>query len=681
MERIDQIVKEDGWVQDDEIDYNQKLVFSDDDSDTPPPISRNKDAKRVNFNDRDKESKASSHRKDEQESRAGKFFFLRFIFLFVERIFNFNQKKKIVAYNQRETEREKLDREHNERNEREKSENRMQQNGHRSAGAPVVDAELLERIKQRKEEEERRANERRMAAAKKLQELEQKINKKKELSGENENDLNAPSSAATAPIGYGKNDANEPRTNDRYRSDGDGGKIRENKDARDYGNRYESKFDRDIGDRSRGAPNTGDAAFFNKPYQSNLPPRFQKQRDQQERHTYSKVDPPSHRGAGPRDQIGRRPNQPIQPHIMKRNVDDLNRDSSKSGYAKGNAGSSAYSTHSKTSSSGLCESEDDDRVSSGRESISRSSIGDRTSHLGRSTSDSSQPEIKDKIGSWADEMEMDFKQPQRQISSTSSASANDDIQPKQILQRVRKVSIDSRSDKEKSEERELSIGKSLNQSQEDMSRDVGKQFGTSPSMIEAPKSWGDSAPTTPEISRKSIENLSDSLSVTAKTADIADKKPLESVLENEPSGASAADKKSDEKLNLSAGKSGRGYSKDDRYSSDDGKHGNVLKRPNTRGGRHDTRGGPTRSYGGGSTSYRGGNSNWNNNRRGGRPNRYNEFSESEGSDDEYHGRGGNRGKDDRFKHDSSNRRDATSSHQKDVFVPRGEPSRRGRGGG
>lgn len=69
MERIDQIVKEDGWVQDDEIDYNQKLVFSDDDSDTPPPTSR-KDGKRVNFNDRDKETKA---RKTEQELRMGKF--------------------------------------------------------------------------------------------------------------------------------------------------------------------------------------------------------------------------------------------------------------------------------------------------------------------------------------------------------------------------------------------------------------------------------------------------------------------------------------------------------------------------------------------------------------------------------------------------------------------------------
>lgn len=554
-----------------------------------------------------------------------------------------------------------MDRE-NERNEREKSSDpsRMQQNGHRS-GAP--DPELLERIKQRKEEEERLANERRLAAAKKLQELEQKINKKKEMSGDNENESNASSSA----VAYGKVEANDPRTNNNRYMNNDDGKGRDGKDSREYGNRYESKFDRDS--RERGPPNAGDA-FFNKPYQSNLPPRFQKQRDQQDQRHPFKSEPP-HR-PGPRDQL-RRPNQP--PHVMKRNIDDT-RDSKSSGYYKGNAASGAYSTHSKTSSSGLCESEEEDRVSSGRESISRSSAGERTAHLARSISDSSQTDFKEKIGSWADEMESDYKQPQRQISSTSSTSANDDIQPKQILQRVRKVSIESRSDKEKSEERELSAAntsiKSLNQSQED----VTKQFGTSPSMIEAPKSWGDSTPTTPEIARKSIDILSDSSSVTAKTTD-TDKKPLEKVLENEAIGSSTenTDKKHDDKLNTSPTKPinrgyGGGHSKDT-YNSDDGKHG---KRPNTRGGRFDTRGAPPRGYGG-NTSHRGGSS-WNNNRRGGR--RYNDYSESEGSDDEYHGHG-NRGKDDRYKHDSSNRRD--SSHQKDVFVPRGEPSRRGRGGG
>lgn len=64
MERIDKIVKEDGWVQDDEIDYNQKLVFSDDDSDSPPVTTKSKDTKRVNFNEREKENKVQ--RKEEE---------------------------------------------------------------------------------------------------------------------------------------------------------------------------------------------------------------------------------------------------------------------------------------------------------------------------------------------------------------------------------------------------------------------------------------------------------------------------------------------------------------------------------------------------------------------------------------------------------------------------------------
>lgn len=88
----------------------------------------------------------------------------------------------------RDIERDTVEREQNDRDKI--GGNRMQQNGHRT-GAPVVDAEVLERIKQRKEEEEKRVNERKLAAAKKLQELEQKINKKKEILGENECELSS----------------------------------------------------------------------------------------------------------------------------------------------------------------------------------------------------------------------------------------------------------------------------------------------------------------------------------------------------------------------------------------------------------------------------------------------------------------------------------------------------------
>lgn len=53
-------------------------------------------------------------------------------------------------------------------------------------------------------------------------------------------------------------------------------------------------------------------------------------------------------------------------------------------------------------------------------------------------------------------------------------------------------------------------------------------------------------------------------------------------------------------------------------------------------------------------------------------------SQEYGSDDEYHSRRNRGDKDDRFKHDLSNLLDGQQSHQKDVFVQRGEPSRRER---
>ena len=47
LERIDSLAKDDGWAKHDEIDYNQKLQFSDDDNleDAPTTASRAKLAK------------------------------------------------------------------------------------------------------------------------------------------------------------------------------------------------------------------------------------------------------------------------------------------------------------------------------------------------------------------------------------------------------------------------------------------------------------------------------------------------------------------------------------------------------------------------------------------------------------------------------------------------------------
>lgn len=69
---MDKIVKE-GWTNNDEIDYNQKLVFSDDESDTAAPPAKGKenksgDSRRGN----DRESKERAALRKEEENRAGK---------------------------------------------------------------------------------------------------------------------------------------------------------------------------------------------------------------------------------------------------------------------------------------------------------------------------------------------------------------------------------------------------------------------------------------------------------------------------------------------------------------------------------------------------------------------------------------------------------------------------------
>lgn len=60
LDRIDKIVQEESWIHGDEIDYNQKLVFSDEEGDLP--LIKAKDTKR------EKESKERTpqpQRKDE----------------------------------------------------------------------------------------------------------------------------------------------------------------------------------------------------------------------------------------------------------------------------------------------------------------------------------------------------------------------------------------------------------------------------------------------------------------------------------------------------------------------------------------------------------------------------------------------------------------------------------------
>lgn len=62
LSRMDSLAKDDGWAKCDEIDYNQKLVFSDDED---VPVKENKNDKKGNSNSRDSQ-------RHEEDNRAGK---------------------------------------------------------------------------------------------------------------------------------------------------------------------------------------------------------------------------------------------------------------------------------------------------------------------------------------------------------------------------------------------------------------------------------------------------------------------------------------------------------------------------------------------------------------------------------------------------------------------------------
>ncbi len=61
LSRMDSLAKDDGWAKCDEIDYNQKLVFSDDED---VPVKESKHDKKGNSNNRDSQ-------RHEEDSRAG----------------------------------------------------------------------------------------------------------------------------------------------------------------------------------------------------------------------------------------------------------------------------------------------------------------------------------------------------------------------------------------------------------------------------------------------------------------------------------------------------------------------------------------------------------------------------------------------------------------------------------
>lgn len=349
------------------------------------------------------------------------------------------------------------------------------------------------------------------------------------------------------------------------------------------------------------------------------------------------------------------------------------------------------------------DSEDEDRFSGGRDSASRNSLGDKPPTLNRSISDSSQrktsvssedkpmdssfrsdrSDSKELTMSWADDLESEMNR--MEIRSTSpqvnKSNASLDNQPKHILQRQPKVSESSRDEKEKSEERELKSSASEKES----SPPVSNRITDSP-----PKVWADCVPDTIDGNKidKSNENLSNSSGTAQKSG--SEEKKAENLAKSNSTSSSKDDDGSKHSITRTYSSGGK-----ELHSSDDGKHGSKSRtssRGGNRGGSSSGRSDGRDSRGSYNNTYKGQSQSWGNRRGGGgRQNRYNDYySESDGSDD---GNEGNHRSDRNYK---GQRKDVNSAprhissrsgsqqqqqqQQKEGFVPRGEPSRLGRGG-
>lgn len=571
-----------------------------------------------------------------------------------------------TVWNREQREKELQERDRNERNERERSQimqmekergdremnNRQmpQQNGHRG-----LDAETVERIKQRKEEEEKRVLERKQAASKKLQELEMKINNKKKLEME-ENEAENGGGGNTI-VANNKPELSDFRAMTQIsgsadRAQGQGHREQENRTKmergnvenrdRDYG-RYD-KYDRDINSRERDGMykdsygNRGsssgdrDAAGipFSRQFQSNLPPRFQKQhqherpsfsgsgstsltgdrtgdRDRSERSSYNSAN---RSGAASNSNSGYQSDQkPVSfaqqydPRYISHSQNFSKQSTGQHAPLRRNPSDEMMSVKRNNNDlSGAArkriDSEEEDRFSSGRESLSRNSLNEKTPQLARSISDSSQrktsvssedkpmemfradrSESREFTGSWVDELE---------AAEMSGFSVKEDSpppkavepmpvpsEPKHILQRQPKYSESSNTDKEKSEDREIAP-KLLQHHNEEKVQQL-QQLSPPPSVVmgvpEMSKNWADCINDTPDSSTKSdksVDNLNQLDSSSASQIGIAEdaKTVLEKSLESNSSQPLQPQQQQQLQLqHLTSGSGGGGGKDDDKHST------------------------------------------------------------------------------------------------------------------
>ncbi|XP_052898671.1 filaggrin [Anopheles moucheti] len=284
LQRLEAIAKDEGWAKDYEFDYNQKLEFSDDESEL--------NSSSVAIKEKDTTLGAS----DKNTTGVD------------EKVVDTTDKHVRTQENVGEAYRDRALNQVQEANLIQANGN----NGMRGIGAEggVINvnivaggldaAEAKERIKQRREEDQKREIERKQAAARKLQELEEKLSRKKNdesLEGRPGNidknicggmnvSISSTGNVVTPLLGTRMEEEKTiesavEHSSERIISIKIRGKSGERANVKEI--RYEfgtggARHDREAGNLSGSTGANWDMPGFSKTFQSNLPPRFQKRK-------------------------------------------------------------------------------------------------------------------------------------------------------------------------------------------------------------------------------------------------------------------------------------------------------------------------------------------------------------------------------------------------------------------
>lgn len=485
-------------------------------------------------------------------------------------------------------------------------------------------------MQKRREEEERMERERKLAAQKKLLELEEKA--KSKSSPSNDKEKNADDKQAYTTSDYDKKS--------------------EQRGSMDYGKKYGDKYE-SYDSYNRGAPAND---FKKSSFQSNLPPRFQKQQNI-DRHDdrREKPGPPGYKPLHQQDsknvpfaqqsfndQRWMYTKQSQQAPPSRRNMSSLSQSSSDDNRRDNNKGYVRRRQESEEDDYRYAKEQTGNKQKPVQAQITRSmsDSSDKLSDHNRSEKSTSREYLATNA-SWAEACENDKRPIDAKSRRVSESSAMSDDQPRTILQRNKPLHDQLHS--------------------KDLKKDVKESTDEKKSVLSEspPKSdLGDE--------KKAQEKVADATQVLIEQ----NKKSLESIPEKDQNPADKTDGSAKDSKVISSKESDENRNARDKKTS-----------PRSNRYDRDSRSGPP-SRGNFNNNYRG--NNWQG-RRGGsqqRSERY-DYSDSENSDDYNQDwsrngpKGASLGRKDLSR---DGRQNYSAGGPKEGFSPRGEPSRRGRGG-